>query len=176
MTENEELNYLQRGFNTCEELKELKALPPRDKVTNKRVAIIECIEEIPCNPCAYVCKADAIQKEGLCKPGTVDWDKCTGCTQCVAVCPGLSIFLQQIKDGKGYVTLPYELLPEPTIGAKAKLLDRSGEKVGEGRIVTPTYQARGDAYPRWVVTVEMDDPELSYIVRAIKILEEEDAD
>jgi hypothetical protein len=67
--------------------------------------------------------------------------------------------------------MPYELKPDPKTGMKAELFDRSGKKVGEGRIVNPTYQARGDAYPRWVVTVEMDDPDLSYEVRAIKIME-----
>jgi Fe-S-cluster-containing hydrogenase component 2 len=166
----EELNALQRGYNTRDELEDFKVLPSEEVVKEKRVAIIECVEEIPCNPCAYVCRVDAIEKNGLCAPGVVDWEKCTGCTLCVAVCPGLSVFLQQIKEGKGYVTMPYEILPEPKVGDKAQLMDRSGKIVGEGRIVKPTYQARGDAYPRWVVTVEMDDPELSYEVRAIKIL------
>ena len=68
--------------------------------------------------------------------------------------------------------MPYELLPAPKVGMKVKLMDRSGAVVGEGNIVMPTYQAKGDAYPRWVVTVEMDDPALSYEVRAIKIEEE----
>ncbi len=167
----EELNALQRGYNTREELEELDVLPPEEIVKKKRVAIIECTEEVPCNPCAFVCRVDAIEKEGLSTLAVVDWEKCSGCTLCVAVCPGLSIFLQQIKDGKGYVTMPYELLPEPKVGAKALLMDRSGKVVGEGTIVNPTYQAKGDAYPRWVVTVEMDDPELSCEVRAIKILE-----
>jgi Fe-S-cluster-containing hydrogenase component 2 len=166
----EELKAVQRGYNTREELEELKALPPEDIVVSKRVAMIECTEEIPCNPCAYVCRVDAISKDSLSSPGIVDFEKCSGCTACVAVCPGLSIFLQQIKDGKGYVTLPYELLPSPKAGARVELIDRSGEVVGEGVIVKPTYQARGDAYPRWVVTVEMDDPALSYEVRSIKIL------
>ena len=169
---DEELEAVQRGYNTREELDELNALPPEEIVTSKRVAMIECTEEIPCNPCAYVCRVDAISKDSLSAPGTVDWEKCSGCTACVAVCPGLSIFLQQIKDGKGYVTLPYELLPAPKDGDSVELIDRSGKVVGEGVIVKPTYQARGDAYPRWVVTVEMDEPALSYEVRSIKILRE----
>ncbi len=167
---DEELKAVQRGYNTREELDELNVLPSEEIVASKRVAMIECTEEIPCNPCAYVCRVDAISKDSLSSPGTVDFEKCSGCTACVAVCPGLSIFLQQIKDGKGYVTLPYELLPAPKNGDRVELIDRSGKIVGEGIIVKPTYQARGDAYPRWVVTVEMDDPALSYEVRSIKIL------
>lgn len=168
---NEELNALQRGYHRKEELDELTVLPPEETIKEKRVAIIECVEEIPCNPCAVVCRLDAIEKEGLCDVAKINWEKCSGCTLCVAVCPGLSIFLQNIKDGKGYVTMPYELLPPPKVGMKAQLMDRSGKVVGEGTIVNPTYQAKGDAYPLWVVTVEMNDPELSYEVRAIKILE-----
>ena len=167
---DEELKAVQRGYNTREELDELNVLPSKEIVASKRVAMIECTEEIPCNPCAYVCRVDAISKDSLSSPGTVDFEKCSGCTACVAVCPGLSIFLQQIKDGKGYVTLPYELLPAPKDGDRVELIDRSGKIVGEGIIVKPTYQARGDAYPRWVVTVEMDDPTLSYEVRSMKIL------
>jgi Fe-S-cluster-containing hydrogenase component 2 len=170
MTE-EKLNAVQRGFNTRDELKELKALPPQELLEGRRVAIIECTEEIPCNPCGHVCRINAIEKKSISAPGIVDWENCMGCTQCVAVCPGLSLFMQMIKDGKGYVTMPYELLPSPKVGQKAKLFDREGKKVGIGTIVNPTYQAKGDAYPRWVVTIEMDDEDLSYEVRAINIIE-----
>jgi Fe-S-cluster-containing hydrogenase component 2 len=171
--DDEELKAVQRGYNTREELEELNILPPEEIVVSKRVAAIECTEEIPCNPCAYVCRVDAISKDSLSTPGIVNWEKCSGCTACVSICPGLSVFLQMIKDGKGYVTLAYELLPAPKIGDIVELKDRSGAVVAKGVIVKPTYQARGDAYPRWVVTVEMNDPALSYEVRAIKILRDQ---
>jgi Fe-S-cluster-containing hydrogenase component 2 len=159
----------QRGYATRKEV--THRLPPVERINGaKRVAVIECIEDIPCNPCEASCKIGAITKKNLCTPGVVDWEKCVGCGICIASCPGLAIFLQQVKDGKGYVTLAYELLPEPKIGAKVRLMDRSGNTIGEGVIVAPTYQPRGDSYPRWVVTVEMNEPDLSYEVRAFKIL------
>ena len=170
----EELNALQRGYYTRKELEDYNVFPTEEDLKKKRIAVIECVEEIPCNPCSAVCRTNAVIKPGMCTPPKVDVEKCVGCTSCVAVCPGLAIFLQLIKDGKGYVTLPYELLPAPKVGMKAKLVDRSGKVVGEGKVVPPTYQAKGDTYPRWVVTVEMDDPDLCYEVRAIKLVEEKE--
>ncbi len=167
MAEEQELNALQRGYYTREELAHV--LPSRERAEKGRVAVIECIESIPCNPCAFVCPSNGIKKDGLSTPAVVQQDICSGCTKCVTVCPGLAIFMMLIKDGKGYVTMPYELTSVPTIGDKADMMDRSGKVVGIGTIVHPTYHARDDSTPRWVVTVEMDDPDLTYEVRAIKI-------
>lgn len=167
MTQEQELNALQRGYYTREELEHV--LPSRERVEEGRVAVIECIESIPCNPCAYACQDDGIKKDGLSTPAVVLEDRCGGCSRCITVCPGLAIFMQLIRDGKGYVTMPYEFNPEPTLGAKVDMMDRSGKIVGIGTIVRPTYRARDDSVPRWVVTVEMDDPDLTYEVRAIKI-------
>ncbi len=163
-----DLNPFQRGYYTKEEFDNANVLPIN--IQGRRVAVIECPEKIPCNPCGFVCRFGAIYKKDLCTPGVVDWEKCTGCTLCVTVCPGMAIFLQKVENDKGQVTVPYELLPEPVIGDKAELLDRAGKYVGVGVVIGPTYQAKGDCYPRWVVTVEMEPPELAYEVRAIKIL------
>ena len=167
MIQDNELNALQRGYYYRDEISHV--LPSRERLEKGRVAVIECIEEIPCNPCSVVCPTGAIFKADLCTPSIVEVDKCAGCTKCVAVCPGLAIFLQMIKGGKGYVTMPYELNPAPKVGDKAFMYDRSGKEVGIGNIVQPTYQDKGDSYPRWIVTVDMDNPDLSYEVRAIKI-------
>ena len=51
------------------------------------------------------------------------------------------------------------------------LFDRSGREVGQGKIVNPTYQARGAPNPLWCVTVEFTDSRLVYDVRAIRIKE-----
>jgi ferredoxin len=98
----------------------------------------------------------------------MEWERCVGCTKCVPICPGLAIFLQWIDGDRGYVTMPYEQLPEPRIGGDVDLLDRSGREVGEGRIVNPTYQASGDPNPLWCVTVEFTNSKLVYDVRAFR--------
>lgn len=162
----EELTPQQRGYYLREEL--IERLPSKEQLTKKPAIVIECIEGIPCNPCVKSCPVEAISKKDLFTPSEIDWNKCINCIKCVSACSALAIFMQQIKNGKGYVTLAYELLPEPKIGDRAKLMDRSGKILAEGAIVNPTYQVKGDK--RWIVTVEMDDPDLSYDIRAIKIV------
>jgi Fe-S-cluster-containing hydrogenase component 2 len=146
---------------------ERNILPLEERVRKGRVAVIECIEEFACNPCAFICKVGAIRKEGLTKPPRLDWDKCVGCALCVGICPGLAIFCIQIRNEKGYVTMPYELLPKPEVEDKAILLNRFGEKVGIGKIAEVRPQ-KGD--PAFVITVEVPSPKLVYEVRAVRII------
>ncbi len=171
MNKFREEEFHRTGYLTVKELNELGILPPRELIEKKRVAVIECIQEIACNACAYDCRVNAIKKEHICKPPVVSWDECVGCKQCVGVCPGLAIFCIQIKNGRGYVSMPYEMLPEPRVNCKVRLLDREGRELGEGKIVEAYHSIKGD--PGWTVTIEFQDPELVYEVRAFKVLKGE---
>jgi len=101
------------------------------------VVVIECIQKIPCDPCAHICRFDAIRKRSLVDPPEIDYGKCNGCGKCVAVCPGLAIFVvnPKYKDDKALVMIPYELLPTPKRGEIYEALDREGNPVGEAKIV-----------------------------------------
>jgi len=129
-------NYEATGVLTLEDLKD--RLPSKERLEKGPVAIIECIQKIPCDPCAHVCRFGAIKKPSLVEPPEVDYDKCAGCGECVAVCPGLAIFVVNLKyrEEEALVTIPYELLPIPEKGEIFEALDREGKPVGKARVVS----------------------------------------
>jgi NADPH-dependent 2,4-dienoyl-CoA reductase/sulfur reductase-like enzyme/Fe-S-cluster-containing hydrogenase component 2/bacterioferritin-associated ferredoxin len=98
--------------------------------------IFHCYQEVPCNPCTSVCPVGAIRTErdditGL--PYIIDYDACTGCGSCVAVCPGLSMILVDYRDDAEYplVTLPYEIWRERVeVGQKVPVTDVDGAILG----------------------------------------------
>jgi len=108
---------------------------PNPEMLIKPKAIIECYQEIPCNPCETSCPFDAI-KIGLDINAIpqIDFAKCTGCGMCVYSCPGLAIMVAQIKDDKAYYKIPYELLPIPKIGEIWHAINRQGEVIGSTKI------------------------------------------
>lgn len=96
------------------------------------VVVIECAEHIPCNPCATSCPQHAITVgEPITNLPTVDPEKCVGCGMCVAVCPGLAIFLlnAHFAPGRGALTFAYEYLPVPQKGETVRAANRRGEYV-----------------------------------------------
>lgn len=128
--------FRRKGYIEIEELKELGLIPPSERLVKGPVAILECPEEIPCNICIAFCPTKAIKMERIIDLPRIEWDKCTGCGMCVAVCPGLAGFVVDLsKPDADYVTLPYELLPPPRKGDRVILLNRRGERVGEGEVV-----------------------------------------
>jgi Fe-S-cluster-containing hydrogenase component 2 len=136
---------------------------PSKKQLEKGVAIIECIQNIPCNPCVDSCPTGAISMKDINALPIMDYDKCIACCKCVGVCPGLAIFVVKCTDDIGSITLPYEFLPKPVVGKKVKLLDRSGKIVGDGIVKKVVNKDK-----TFIVTVEVAK-DLIMVVRNIKV-------
>ena len=116
-------------------LDELQSSPGYPSLARQRrgpVAVIECVEAIPCNPCEAACEAGAIiVGEEISNLPRIDEEKCTGCGRCVRRCPGLAIFVVQIGSppGRATITLPFELPGVPDPGETVTGLDREGRAI-----------------------------------------------
>ncbi len=135
---------------------------PTEEQLRKGVAIVECVQEIPCNPCVDACPTDAITMEDINAPPHVDYEACIGCGQCVAVCPGLACFVVKTENDHALITLPYEMLPLPEKGDHVAALNRHGEQVGTAVV----RSVKNDDTP--VITVQVAK-EHAMQVRAIEV-------
>lgn len=144
-------------------LDDLSSLPS-EKQLMKGVAITECIQYIPCDPCVDSCPVHAISMKDVNALPVVDYDQCIACGKCVGICPGLAIFVIKKQDeGKGLVTLPYEFLPVPKKNDIVETINRYGERVGTGMVKRVIKQGR-----TMVVTIEVSADDIMN-VRHIKV-------
>ena len=129
-------NLLAKGFVTEDEI---KAFPAASYEKEGVHPVIECTQNIPCNPCQEACKFGCIMVgANITRIPCVDTaKKCSGCGMCVATCSGQAIFLVNKEYEKGFssVTFPYEFLPMLEKGDKGKALDRSGAPVCDAEII-----------------------------------------
>lgn len=161
------MSHFEDGIIDTAYLRENGFLPSEERQKKGPVAVIECIQEIPCNPCVSACKFDAISMEGINSIPHVDFAKCTGCMSCLKVCPGLAIFIQDKSKARPSVTIPYEYLPLPAKGDSVTLLGRDGAALGVG---TVKFVLRADAISKSsLISVEFDDPALCEQVRNIRV-------
>jgi len=118
--------------------RKMGSYPSEERLKKGPVAIIECVEDIPCNPCETVCPRKAI-KVGfpITNVPELNEEKCTGCGKCIAICPGLAIFVlnYNFNENLASLTIPYEFLPLPQVDEKIKCFDRNGNYVCKGEIV-----------------------------------------
>ena len=128
-----------KGVVSIEEFKNTPGYPNKERMNKGPVPVIECKEEIPCNPCETFCKKKVIEVgEPITNlPKLVNLDACNNCGQCVVKCPGLAIFIvdKTYSKDKAAITIPYEFLPLPNEGEIVRSLNRRGEEVCDGQII-----------------------------------------
>ncbi|MDD3218273.1 MAG: FAD-dependent oxidoreductase [Lachnospiraceae bacterium] len=101
--------------------------------------VIECTQNIPCNPCQTACRFHCIKVgEKITSLPVVDMEsECKNCGLCVASCSGQAIFLvnEDYDDTSAAITLPYEFLPFPVVGEQGKAMGRSGAYVCDAQVL-----------------------------------------
>ncbi len=125
---------------------------PSKKQLKKGVAILECIQEIPCDPCVDSCPVNAISMEDINAPPIVDYNRCIACGKCVGICPGLAIFVVKVINDKALITLPYEFLPTPQVGDTVEGLNREGKTID--RVTVKRVTKKGKTM---IITIEADE-------------------
>lgn len=126
------------GYLEYEELKSIQKLPDDKQYSKGPIAVIECVQQIPCNPCESSCPKGAIQiGKPIINLPNINFEKCVGCGQCIAKCPGMAIFVidKSYSDINAKVSFPYEYYPIPEINSCIKAVDRKGDVVCDGKVV-----------------------------------------
>lgn len=127
---------------------ELSAFPSASTPCHGIHPVIECTQNIPCNPCQDACKFGCIMVgRQITNIPQIDREKkCTGCGMCVASCSGQAIFLvnDDFEADRASITMAYEFLPYPSAGQKGTALDRAGHPVCEAEVVSLRKSAATD--------------------------------
>ena len=157
------------GFLTNEELKKGPGVPTAARRRKGPVATIECLEDIPCNPCESSCNYDAIiVGEDITNLPHLNEDKCVACQTCVYICPGQAIFMidESLADNRSTVMMPYEYRPLPEKEEIVTALDRAGQKLGDAKVIRVRQTKKMDQTA--TVTIEVPN-DWSMQARSIRL-------
>lgn len=111
-------------------IKEEAPKPTPERQAQRPFVRLDCLYGFACNPCSFACPQKAITKSSTSVTPEIDYEKCTGCMQCVSHCPGLAIFGYDIRKQNLFLPVEYEVEE----GAEVWLVDDNGKKQGEGII------------------------------------------
>ena len=131
-------------------------VPPEHVIDSQTVAILECTEPIPCDPCEQACPFGAIEVgENITQLPRLNPEQCTGCEQCIASCPGLAIFVvnKTYSETTGTVALPYEMVPLPEKGQTVSACDHNGDILTQAKVISVRKPETNDKTA--VVTLEI---------------------
>ncbi|MBE0687112.1 MAG: 4Fe-4S binding protein [Anaerolineaceae bacterium] len=156
------------GYLSQEEVDLLPGVPSKERLAIGPVVVVECAQEIPCNPCVDACNKGALHIEGsITNLPVLDEDKCSGCGLCISICPGQAIFVidATFSENECSIQMPYEYLPLPKIGEFVDGLNRAGQAVCLGEVRRVLNPKKFDHTP--VITLIVPK-EFVMVVRSLK--------
>jgi Fe-S-cluster-containing hydrogenase component 2 len=147
--------------------KVLNHLPAEERRRKGPYAMIECFQNIPCNPCTKACHFGAIlPMKDINELPQVDYDRCTGCGLCAAHCSGLAIFIinEAFSETQTEILMPFEYFPRPRKGDVVDGVNR------DGKIVTKAVVQEIRQFPdkTTLLGVVVDD-RFAQVVRGIRL-------
>jgi len=143
------------GIPTKEQVE--SKFPTLERINKRGVALIECYQDIPCNPCSTSCPTKAIIiGDDINNQPKLDESLCTGCGICIYNCPGLAITVLDgsKSDDKVIFKIPYELLPLPEVNDIVKGIDRNGNHITDVKVIKVLSTTKMDRTN--VISVEVD--------------------
>jgi len=159
----------QTGVPTIEDLD--KVFPSDERLNMGPVAIIECFQNIPCNPCYTACNRNAIKPfKDINDLPNINHQECNGCSLCMSKCPGLAIMVLDMtyNDTEALIKIPYEFLPLPNSKDIVMGLDREGKYICDVRIEKVLNVKSLDRTPIISIAVKK---EFAKIIRNIRMEE-----
>lgn len=156
------------GVPTREELEASPGYPGAEALAKGPIVVIECIQDIPCDPCESSCPEGAVVVGNPITNLPVFFpEKCDACGTCIPICPGQAIFRVDAtySEDEAAVSFPYEFLPMPEKGDTVKGVNRAGEAVCDA-LVLRVQRPKGFDQTA-VITVKVPK-ELAMEVRGMK--------
>ncbi len=135
------------GIPSREELESSPGYPAQEALATGPMVLIECVQDIPCNPCEGACPRGAISVGNPITNLPVFFaDRCDGCGGCIPLCPGQAIFRIDMtySEEKATVSFPYEFSPLPQKGDTVKGVNRAGETVCDAEVLRVQKPKRFD--------------------------------
>ncbi len=154
-------DYRETGILNKDDIK----LPDEERLKKGPVVILECVENIPCDPCVAACPKEAISMEEITDLPDIDFEDCIGCALCVTECPGLAIFAVDCSRERCSVTIPYEFKPVPEKGDIVLALDRKGDPVQKSEVLGVRHSGK-----TYGITLAVDKENI-WKVRGLKVIE-----
>ena len=163
------MGVLERGYFSADEVWALPGCPAPEQLAGRRLPVVECGHEIPCNPCETGCPKGALTVGApITNLPRIDPDLCDGCGNCMIDCPGLAIFIvdRSRDDGLAELWLPHEFPPLPAVGDEVAVCDRAGAVVGRGSV---TRVRTGKRLDRTAIVHVLVPDELAMVVRGLEV-------